>query len=79
MSSSEFEQARRMVMALSEEERDRLTCEMLDGLDGPPDRRTDQQWAVEIERRIAEIDAGTAELVDAEVVIARLRRRFDIP
>ena len=68
-----------MVMALSQEERDRLTCEMLDSLDGPPDRRTDEEWAVELQRRIAEIEAGTAELVDAGVVIERLRRKFNIP
>ena len=60
-------------MAPSEADRDPLTCKMLESLDGPPDRRTDEEWMAEIERRIAEIDAGTAELADAEVVIAGLR------
>lgn len=32
-------------------------------------------WAEEIQRRLAEVDAGTAELIPAEVVFAELRAR----
>jgi putative addiction module component (TIGR02574 family) len=33
-------------------------------------------WEEEIERRIAEVDAGTAELIPAEVVFSDIRRRL---
>jgi hypothetical protein len=34
----------------------------------------DPAYAAEIQRRVAEVDAGTAELVDADEAIARARR-----
>lgn len=38
-------------------------------------REIEEAWAKEIERRIAEIDAGTAETIDSDEAIANLRRR----
>jgi putative addiction module component (TIGR02574 family) len=59
------------VMALPAEERERL-IEMLYDLEFPvtPDR-------AEIQRRIAEIDAGTAELVSVEDALASARAALD--
>jgi hypothetical protein len=40
----------------------------------PTQREIQEAWAKEIERRVAEIDAGTAILHDGDEVIAELRR-----
>ncbi len=41
----------------------------------PAQAETDELWAVEVERRIDEIDAGQAELIPGEEVFARLYQR----
>src|SRR3954447_2249679 len=43
----------------------------------PTRREIDEEWAKEIARRVAEIDAGTAILVNGDEVIAELRRRVE--
>src|SRR5947199_4291270 len=40
----------------------------------PTRREIEEEWAKEIQRRVAEIDAGTAILVSWDEVIAELRR-----
>jgi GTP cyclohydrolase III len=41
------------------------------------DYEFDPAYAAEIQRRIAEIDAGTAELVDADEAIAEAKRALE--
>jgi len=41
----------------------------------PARAEIDQLWAVEAERRVAEIEAGQAELIPGEEVFAKLRKR----
>ena len=76
MASSALQQVRGQALELSEPERAELAHELLLSLDGQPDPSADYEWKLEIERRIAEIDAGTANLVDAEVVMQRVRFRL---
>src|SRR3954449_8402458 len=43
----------------------------------PTRREIEEEWAKEIQRRVAEIDAGTAILHDGDEVIAELRRGLE--
>jgi hypothetical protein len=40
-----------------------------------PNEDVEQAWAEEIQRRVAELEAGTAELIPAKQVFAELRNR----
>ncbi|MFO0734699.1 MAG: addiction module protein [Labilithrix sp.] len=42
------------VLELPAEDRDAFAAKLLEKLDAPPDTRTDEEWAVELERRAAE-------------------------
>ena len=59
---------------LSAEDRARLVEELLDSLQGESDSEAESAWDHEIERRVAEIESGTAKLVSAEEVHAEARR-----
>jgi hypothetical protein len=45
-------------------------------LDGAPESDAEQAWDAEILRRVAEIDAGTAKLIDRGEFSRRLRERI---
>ena len=59
---------------LPSQDRARLAEELLDSLQGDSDAEADAAWDLEIERRVAEIEAGTVKLVSAEDVHAEARR-----
>ncbi len=59
---------------LPPEDRARLAEELLASLEENPSSEVDAAWDAEIQRRIAEVEAGTAELVPAEEVFARVRQ-----
>ena len=59
---------------LPSHERGRLAEELLDSLQGDTDTDADSAWDREIERRVAEIEAGTVKLISAEDVHAEARR-----
>ena len=58
-------------LKLSVEERARLADRLLASLS--EDAEIDEAWAREVERRIAEIESGRAQLVPAAEAIARAR------
>ena len=58
---------------LPAEDRARLAEELLDSLQEEPDTEAEGAWEREIERRVAEIEAG-AKLISAEEVHAEARR-----
>jgi putative addiction module component (TIGR02574 family) len=72
---------RSQALELSREERAKLARELLASLDEPldDDRDVEAAWLAEIERRIAEVDAGRASPVPwpeaRERILARLRKR----
>ncbi|MCU0761116.1 MAG: addiction module protein [Steroidobacteraceae bacterium] len=77
MASERFGRAVRFVSSLSPAEQETLAADLVADLLGSDDahlidERTDEEWADEIRRRLAEIEAGTAELIDVDVVIAEL-------
>jgi Putative addiction module component len=45
-------------------------------LDGPPDPEATQEWDAEIAKRLAEIDAETATLLDRKQFSERMRERM---
>ncbi len=59
---------------LSAEDRARLVEELLDSLQGESDVEAESAWDREIERRVSEIESGTAKLVSADEVHAEARR-----
>jgi putative addiction module component (TIGR02574 family) len=61
-------------LRLDEEARAELAAELLASLDGPADPDAEQAWDVEIERRIAAIEAGTIPLESWEQVRRRIEK-----
>jgi len=61
-------------LLLSESERAELAAKLISSLDADPDEDVDDAWAVEIERRCAELDAGTAVTSDWETVRRRIEQ-----
>ena len=72
--SRTFEEVRDEAMALSPEERGHLAEELLDSVRSDEDAEWDDEYTAEIQRRVAEIDAGTAKLVSADEAIASARQ-----
>ena len=76
MAGSTLEKLRSEALRLPEVERAELAHSLVLSLDGPADEHAESAWDTEIERRLAEIDAGTAELVDREELRRRMRARM---
>jgi len=62
---------------LSEEERATLAGLLIESLESEVDPDVEEAWRVEIQRRVAELDAGTVKTVPWEVVKAELLRRTE--
>lgn len=73
---TEAQTLRDAVLQLSDEDRAWLAAEILSSLDGPPDSGVESAWAEEIDRRVAEIESGAVELLDWQVVKARLAEKL---
>lgn len=63
------------ILRLPAEERARLALELLRSLDGDADPDAAQAWEAEIERRGAEVEAGTAATVTLDEYRAHVRAR----
>ena len=64
-------------MALPEAEREEVAEQLLLSLDGASDAPLSPEWQAEIQRRLKEIDEGTAELIDGEEVMQWLRSKYE--
>jgi hypothetical protein len=71
-----YERVKADAMQLNKRQRIRL-AHMLAKSITHRSREIEEAWAREIERRVAEIDAGTAVLVDADEAIASARRAIE--
>ena len=60
------------MLALPPEDRATLANRLYDSL-APEDTEDERAWAIEIERRVREIESGEAELIDGEKVMAEVR------
>jgi putative addiction module component (TIGR02574 family) len=71
-----LEKLRSEALRLPEAERAELAHSLVLSLDGPADKDAESAWDAEIQRRLAEIDAGTAKLIDREELRRRMRARM---
>jgi putative addiction module component (TIGR02574 family) len=76
MSTAAFDDLRESVLAHSEAERAVLARDLVQSLDGPVDENVTDEWEKEIKRRLADIDAGTAELIDRNEFRRRISARL---
>jgi putative addiction module component (TIGR02574 family) len=75
--SRTFEEVRNEAMALTLEERGHLAEELLDSVESDEGIEWDDEYAAEIQRRVAEVRAGTAKMVSADEAFAEARRAVD--
>ncbi|OGA13188.1 MAG: addiction module component CHP02574 family protein [Betaproteobacteria bacterium RIFCSPHIGHO2_12_FULL_69_13] len=75
MAGTTLEKVRSEALSLPEAERAELARDLVTSLEGPVDADAESAWEAEILRRLAEIDSGTAELVDREELRRRVRAR----
>ena len=73
MGSQTLEKVRTEALSLSEPERAELAQSLIASLDGPPDEGVERAWEVEVRRRLAEIESGTAQLIDRDEFRRRMR------
>ena len=76
MASVVLERLRSEALTLSESERAELAHALVTSLDGLPDPNSQDAWDKEIVRRIGEIEAGTAKLIDRDEFRRRMRSRL---
>ena len=75
MGSPTLDKVRSEALNLPESERAELAHNLVASLDGPVEPDAEKVWDAEILRRLGEIDAGTAKLIDREEFSRRLRTR----
>ncbi len=76
MNSTALEKLRSEALRLPEAERAELAHELVVSLDGGVDSDAEEAWDAEVVRRLAEIDSGSAGLVDREAFRQRMRTRI---
>ena len=62
---------------LSDEDRAALAGLLIESLEGEPDPDVEAAWAAEIEKRVAELDAGAVQSIPWEQVRQRLLDRMN--
>lgn len=75
--SDNFAEILLAALSLPEEDRAMLADHLLESLTPPNQKEIDAAWAEEIEKRIREIDEGKVETIDGELVMQKLRSRFN--
>jgi putative addiction module component (TIGR02574 family) len=73
----DFNEIFRDATELSEHDRATLAGLLIESLEGEPDPGVEAAWAAEIERRVAELDAGTVKTIPWEEVRQRLLDRLN--
>ena len=79
MSTDILSKLRSDALSLPEAERAELAHTLVMSLDSPADPDAQEAWDVEIARRIADIDAGTANLVDRAEFQRQMQARLGRP
>lgn len=73
--SIELDEIEARIRALSRDDKDRLIRDLIEELDAPPDSEVEGSWAVEIERRVREMNRDTGDERSLEELKADLRAR----
>ncbi|MFZ0393487.1 MAG: addiction module protein [Terracidiphilus sp.] len=75
-----YDEVLELALELNYEERSKLSHELWWSLhptaEDLPQEQIDAAWAAEIERRVAEIDSGSVEMVSWEELEAKLREKL---
>lgn len=66
MVTEALDELRSQALTLSESDRAQLAHDLLKSLDIPADKDASGEWEAEIERRIAQIDSGSATFLDRD-------------
>jgi putative addiction module component (TIGR02574 family) len=74
-----LDEIRDEALGLGVEERGWLAEALWDSLRTPEQREIDAAWESEIDRRVAEVEAGTAKLIPGEEVLRELRTKRAVP
>lgn len=77
MTAESLQRLRSEILALSEDERAELAHDLIQSLDAPRENGVEDAWEKEISRRIGEIDAGQAELVERTEFRKRIRDKLE--
>jgi len=64
------------LLSLPCEDRIRIVERLLESLNAPADNEIEQAWAIEVERRIDELNSGTVRSIPGEEVFADIRQRL---
>ena len=78
MSDAILEKLRSEVLGLPDGDRAHLAHDLIRSLDSSPDPGAADAWDLEIMRRLATIDAGTAQYVDRDEMRRRMRERSGV-
>ena len=76
MSTVVFDHLKAQILTLTESERAELAHDLIASLDAPNDVGACSEWKQEIDKRVAQIDAGTAKLVDRDTFRKRMELRL---
>jgi putative addiction module component (TIGR02574 family) len=76
MGSRGLGKVREEALELTASERAELAHDLVASLDGAADADAAEEWDREVLRRLDEIDAGTATLIDREELSRRMRERL---
>ena len=76
MNSAILNKLRAEVLSLPEEQRAELAHDLIASLDAPADPDAADAWDAEISRRVAEVDAGTAQLIDRTELRRLMQQRL---
>lgn len=76
MGTEALKKVRSEALMLPEADRAELAHALVTSLDAPADVDATDAWDKEIQRRLAEIDAGTAKLIDRDEFRRRMRERL---
>ena len=76
MADPTLDKVRTEALSLSQSERAELAYSLVVSLDGAADADAESAWEAEILRRLGEVEAGTAELIDREELRRRMRARM---
>lgn len=76
MSTEAYNHLRSQMLTLSDAERAELARDLIKSLDAPYENNVQDAWEVEIQRRIAQIDSGQAELLDRNEFRKRMQARI---
>ncbi len=76
---TESNQIMEQALSLPADVRLRLVDALLESLNLPVEPEIDRLWAQEAERRVAELEGGTAKTVPAKIVSRRIEAKYGSP